>query len=453
MRARFSLVWRAAAFAAVSLPLAYGQFELRIVDSTGEHPAPPVAAIASIYPGEAASALFRIRNPSNAPATLDFLEVAGSGFSLEAHPTLPVSLQPQSAVDFTVRFESSAIGSYSAALRSNGISALLTAAVLPRLTYRVDTGSGYRDLAGPVDFGAVERAASATRRFTIENQMEFGMTVPAISVQGVGFALAGVAPAGRLLQPGDTAGFEVEFRPVAAGPYSGSLIVGDRSYPLAGTGQEPPLPSVTLSADLPTSASAQQGAVHVLFDAPARTGGTGRLTLDFLPGPSGVTDPTIAFAQGGRVVPFAFSAGDTEVPAKPFQTGSTAGTLVFTVELGGATYRQSIVIPSAPVQLTLAEAARQANGIEIRITGLDNTRTAGPVVFTFFDAAGNAIAPGSINADASASFRDYFNGSAAGGVFLLKALFPVAGDSSQIAAFEVKLTNSAGTMALPRTRL
>ncbi len=445
--------WRAVVLATGLLPAAYAQFELRIVDSTGEHPAPPVAALGSIYPGETASALFRIRNVSGAAATLDFLEVAGTGFSFGTQPTLPVSIQPQSAVDFTVRFQSSAVGSYSAALRSNGISALLTAAVLPRLTYKVDTGSGYRDLAGTVDFGAAERGSAVTRRVTIANQMEFGMAVPPISVQGADFALAGATPSGRLLQPGGTVAFDLQFRPAATGPRSGSLSIGDRAYPLAGTGQEPPLPNLRISVDLPMTVSAQQGTVHLLFDAPARTTGTGRLTLDFVPAASGATDPAIAFAEGGRAVPFTFSPGDTEPPAEHFQTGSTAGTLVFTAELGGTTYRQNIIIPSAPVQLMLAQGARQANGIEIRITGLDNTRTAGPLVFTFFDAAGNAIPPGAISADATATFGDYFRTSNAGGVFLLKAAFPVAGDASQIVAFEVQFTNSSGITVVPRTRM
>ena len=65
-------------------------------------------------------------------------------------------------------FQASLVASYSAALRSNGISVFLTARVLPWLTYSVDTGAGLQPLTGVVDFGVVERGAAATRHFTVK---------------------------------------------------------------------------------------------------------------------------------------------------------------------------------------------------------------------------------------------------------------------------------------------
>jgi hypothetical protein len=82
--------------------------------------------------------------------------------------------------------------------------------------------------------------------------------------------------------------------------------------------------------------------------------------------------------------------------------------------------------------------------------GFDNTRTAGPLTFTFFDLAGNAVAPGAIRADATASFASYFQSSGLGGVFLLRAVFPVTGDPSQVGAFQAQIGNSAGTAPTAR---
>jgi hypothetical protein len=87
----------------------------------------------------------------------------------------------------------------------------------------------------------------------------------------------------------------------------------------------------------------------------------------------------------------------------------------------------------------------------VLVTGCDNTRTAGPLAFTFFDAAGNTVAPGAIHTDATANFASYFQNSGLGGVFLLTALFPVTGDPSQISAFQVQIGNSAGTAQSART--
>jgi len=56
-----------------------------------------------------------------------------------------------------------------------------------------------------------------------------------------------------------------------------------------------------------------------------------------------------------------------------------------------------------------------------------------------------AIAPGAVRTDSSQDFAAFFQASDAGGVFLLRALFPVTGNASGIASFDVALTNSAGT--------
>jgi hypothetical protein len=74
----------------------------------------------------------------------------------------------------------------------------------------------------------------------------------------------------------------------------------------------------------------------------------------------------------------------------------------------------------------------------------------GVLKFTFYNAAGYAIAPGAISTDASASFATYFAGSNLGGVFALSAAFPVTGDETQVAACDVTLTNGTGTTLAPR---
>jgi hypothetical protein len=121
------------------------------------------------------------------------------------------------------------------------------------------------------------------------------------------------------------------------------------------------------------------------------------------------------------------------------------------VQLGGVTAQQTITILPTSIGITLVQGVRSAAGVEVRVTGFDNTRTAGPLTFTFFDAAGNAVAPGAIHADAAPGFASYFQNSGLGGVFLLTADFPVTGDPSQVGAFQVQIANSAGTAPTART--
>jgi hypothetical protein len=406
----------------------------------------------TVYPGETSTARFRVRNTSASKATLTRFFVGGTGFSVTAGTALPVALDPQAAADFTVAFRAPQKGSYSATLESDGGSTLLLASVPLSLTMQVDPGQGPQAPgAQTVDFGNVERGASATRRFTLLNQQSSALPVPPISVQGADFSQTG-APSGVLLQPGQSAFFDVRFTPSATGPSAGTLTAGERSWTLAGTGIEPVLPKPSLAVSLAQAQSGQQGTITVKLDAVSRAAGTGTVTLDF----RGPADAAVSFASGGRTASFSVARGDSQGrfaggTSLGFQTGTTAGALVFTVELGGATSQQTVAIAGASPGLTTAKGLREAGGIRVQLTGFDNTRSAGALVYTFYDTAGNTVAPGAMRADATAGFAAYFAQPTAGGAFLLDALFPVTGDASKVAAFEVQVTNSAGTAKTART--
>jgi hypothetical protein len=458
MRSRF---WQSLLLATALVPAARAQFGLFVVDGAVERPAPSVYDFGTVYSGETASARFRIRNTSAAAATVSQFAVAGVGFTVANGPALPVSVAPQAAIDFTVAFQASGTGTYSAALRSDGISALLVATVAPRLTYAVNTGSGLQPLgASPVNFGTVERGSTAVLHFTIVNQTALPLTVPAISVAGDYFAVAAPPPGGILLGTQQTSGFEVQFSPGDDGTFTGSLTIGDRTYLLTGNGVEPPLPRPVLRIDLPQGVGAQQGSVAVMMDAPSRATGTGVLTLEFEPdpaiAPAAGGDPAIAFANGTQSISFTVWPGDTQgrfgsLASEPFQAGTTAGTLTFTVVLGGVKVQQSVTVAPAAVAVSSVQASRSTGSIQVQVTGFDNTRTAGPLAFTFFDAGGNPIAPGTIHADGTAAFASFFSSSGLGGVFALKAVFPITGNADQIVAVETEFINSAGTAQSPRT--
>jgi hypothetical protein len=448
--------WRTLALAAF-VPVAHAQFTLTAVVGNAEQPVPGVYDLGAISSGDAVAARFRLRNASNAPATLTVLAVAGTGFALASAPSLPATLGAQQTADFTVSFQSSGTGSYSAALRSDGVSALLTITVVPGLTYAAETATGKQLLGSTaVDFGVAELGQTKALHFDIDNLTAQALNVPAMAVGADDFALSNTTP-GVLLQPGQAAGFDIHFRPTAAGPRSGLLTIGSHSYALAGAGIVPTLPKPQLTIDLPKNQSAQQGSIVVTLDAPAKTSGSGTLTLDFQPAAAGSSDPSIAFAAGGRTAAFTFEPGDTEgrfgsQAMALFQTGTTAGALTVTVQLGEIKDRQSVTIVPAPVALSAAQAARSNGSIEILVTGYDNTRTVGSLAFTFFDAAGNAVAPGTIRMDGTAAFSKFFQESDVGGTFVLRALFPVIGDPSGVAFFAAEFTNSAGTVTKAKTR-
>jgi hypothetical protein len=264
-------------------------------------------------------------------------------------------------------------------------------------------------------------------------------------VQGTGFAVAGSPPSGQVLGPQQAGAFSVTFAPSSPGSYTGTLTIGDRTYPLVGLATDPPLPQPSASISLAQAASLQQGILTVHFDAAAQTTGTGTATLDF----RGAPDPAIAFASGGRTATFAVKPGDTQA-VLPFQTGTTAGLLTFTVQLGSGSDTQNVTIAASVPGITASRGVRGTASLQVLVTGFDNTRTADALTFTFYDAAGNTIPPGAISNSAGAGFSSYFAGSSLGGVFLMDAEFPIAGDASQVSSCDVAIMNSTGTAKAPR---
>jgi hypothetical protein len=331
-----------------------------------------------------------------------------------------------------------------------GIAVTLTATVPVELTYQWVTGTSVQSLsAGPVNFGSVPLGQSPTIEIIVLNQTSVVLTAPAAAVAGTGFSLSGQSPGGTVVKPSASIAFEIQFSPTTEGASTGTLAMGGQTYTLIGTGFEPPLPQPQIVLTLPEPDSAQQGTVAVNFSPVSQISGTGTVSLSFVSdaGIPGAADPGIAFASGGQSATFNVFIGNPQAnfngaPSIAFQTGTTAGTLTVTVQLGTTTVQQSVTILPAIVGVTAAQGVRSAGTVEVDLTGFDNTRTAGALQFTFYDTAGNAVAA-PIQANGSSVFAAYFQNSA-GGTFELKAVFPVLGDTSQITAFQAVVTNSAG---------
>lgn len=440
--------------AGVAAP-AFAQFSLYEVNGNVEVPAPATLNLGQVYPTESATALFRIRNTSGSAAPLDLLAVNGTGFALSGAPAVPDGLNPQQSVDFSVVFQAGGPGTYSASLDTEGASVLLAVTVLPRLTYQVVTAAGAQTLgSAPVDFGAVQTGSSARLHFTVANLTGLVLAAPGIAVQGAAFSLQQPTPAGVVFEPGDTAGFDIVFQPAVVGAAAGTLTIGDRNYALTGSGLPLPQPTPVLSVTLAQPQSNQQGTVAVGFAAAAQAAGSGLLALAFQPLPNGATDPAIQLGVVGNSLGFSFGSGDTQanfggLASVNFQTGTTAGTLNFTATIGGVAAQQSVVIPAAPVGIVSASGQRAAGSIQLNVAAFDNTRTAGRMTYAFYDSAGNAVVP-AMTVDSTAGFAAYFASSTDGGNFLLEAVFPVSGNASGIASFEVQFTNAAGTATTGR---
>ena len=455
-------------------PPASAQLSLYALQDGVETPVGEVYDFGPVAVGSAADVVFRIEYSGSAsPYYLTYFSLAGTGFSPLSMDwsQLPAAI-PAGGLAFTVHFEPNVTGSYGANLQLNqtdGLSVFLLAKGVPGLTVVLKNQT--IPAGQTIAFGSVQVGLSQTLQLLLANETDTALTVPAIPpLAGNDFSLAGPALSGPSVAPGASSELDVTFTPSAAGQRQATLAIGALSFPLQGVGIAPPppvLPQPSIQVNLATVASAQQGTVSVSLAAAASTSASGTLTLAFQPTMPGVTDdPTVAFSDGTRAATFTVAQGASSVqfsagPAISFGTGTTAGTLVFTVVLGNNTAQSSVVIPAADIGIDAAVAARNVGclpseaycsttNVELQINAWDNTRTVSQVVFRFFDPSGSEIAPGDIPWNGASAFQQYFTGSDLGGVFGLHALFPITGDANQVVAAEVQLTNSSGTSQTSR---
>jgi Cep192 domain 4 len=383
--------------------------------------------------------------------------------------TLP-AVFPASGLSFTVHFQPTLASSYSAKLELYGtqgvddITIVLTGTAFP----------GFTPSATGLNFGNVQVGSQQTQNLTLtNNNVSAPLTLDGIVLQGGGdFHLASSPAAGATVPASTSVNVAVVFAPTTAGPQTGALTIGLYSVPLTGTGTAPPpppFPEPGIQLDLPTAASGQQGKLSVNLASASPADGSGTVTLDFQPSITGFPDdPMVAFSDNTRAAAFSVAKGATAAQfasnaSLGFQTGTTAGTLTFTVQLGTARAQASVTIPPAVVATNPLVAQRNvgcvpadlycnAVNIQLQIDGWDNTRSVSQAVFRFFNQSGQEISPGDITWNGGAPFQSYFANSTLGGEFELRALFPINGDGTQVTAAEVTITNSAGNSQTARVQ-
>ncbi len=437
------------------------EMKLFVVEQGAEHAVGEYYVIGTVSAEGVLETSFRVRNDSSFPDTLYGLSVAGPGFSFAALPALPIELASGAAADFVVRFNPLDTGlSYPAYLNINGVRAtvLVGTATPPASLARLEgTSKTVVTTGGTLDFGSVERGSQATRSFELCNLTGQPLTVLQFAVSGAAFHGPTGAATPLTLQPGACVSFEIAFAPQDAGPAQGLVDLDGRRFVLLGTGTELAPPKPQIAVEPQTLRGAQQAKVSVKLASASRTSMSGELSMQFQAGvPGKISDPAVQFpATGKQTISFTVAEGDevarfAGLPETEFQTGTTAGSIVFTVKLGPYTESLTVDVPNAPVVVDTARAARTAAGIEVQTTGFDTSRSATRLTFTFFDRQERAVAPGAIQVDGSQAFRQYFLTTGFGSIFTLLAVFPVRGDASQIGAVEIELVNSLGATSSGR---
>jgi hypothetical protein len=189
----------------------------------------------------------------------------------------------------------------------------------------------------------------------------------------------------------------------------------------------------------------------------------GRVDVSFTPDPQSLEDPNMRFQNGQKSVNFTVPAGTVQAtfvdangnafsggPAGTvgFQAGTNAGTITFTVSLGGVSTTAVTKVDRLQPAIASVTVQRTSSGMSVSIVGFSTTRDITSVAFAFTGSGGSppAISP----SDVGNAFVSYFarRDDAAvknGSLFLLTVPFTIAnGTPDQFNSVKVTLTNSAG---------
>jgi hypothetical protein len=440
------------------LPLAsFAQLQVFQFDGTNYTAVGPVFSVGTAAPGDTVVTRFRVRNMGSGPVVLQNIALSGENFNIQSTPSLPYTLAPYvgpaSEAEIDTAFSPTIAASFSATLAFNNVSVILTGTSAPTATVMLSGSSTPLSAGATVDFGSVPVGSKQTQGFVISNAGATNLSIATISVSGAEFTgPTGISPPVQL-GPKQTETFQVTFAPQTGTPAQAVLTVGTRTFLLTGQGLAAPLPSVTMVFASALGASAQQDSLSISLSSPAPVSGSGTLTMSFQSAVNGVSDdPAIQFLSGPlRKATVSISPGDTSATiggqsSISFQTGTTAGTILFMLSMnGGAPQQATLNVAPSPVVLDNFTAVRQFGSLGVSFAGFDNTYSASQLSFTFYDLKGLMLPQGAINVNAATAFQQYFNGSQAGGAFALLATFPVTGDTMQIGYVMATVTNSSGT--------
>jgi hypothetical protein len=434
------------------LPLsAFAQLQVFVLNGTTLTPVGSSFSVGSAALGDTIETQFRVQNSSSQSVPLA-VTLSGDGFAIQCLPAPNVPPAEESA--FCVDFTPMIFGSYSAILQVNNIEITLTGTAAAAATLTLPGSTTPLAAGAVINLGSVVINQSQTQTLTLSNSSSSGLTVNSVTVSGTGFNGPTGASFPLQIGPGNQQAFRVTFSPLSGIPYQGTLSIDGRTFPLTGQGLDPPLPSASIVFASTLGASAQQNSLTIPLSAASQISGTGTLTMAFQSSVAGVTDdPAIQFLSGPQrlatvsITPGATSAMIGGQSSMAFQTGTTAGTITFTLTLeDNAAQNASLTIPPSAIILDTATAVWELGSLSVAFSGFDNTYSASQLAFTFYDLTGNPLPQGAIDVNATSDFQQYFSTTQAGGSFALLAQFSVTGNMAQTTSVATPITSLIGSV-------
>ncbi len=253
--------------------------------------------------------------------------------------------------------------------------------------------------------------------------------------------------------------------PTAAGAFNFTLEIQDaanltatRAFTiLSGL---PAMPAISLSGLSGNIQPLQQPSISISLGSPYPVRITGTATLTFQPtGANGVDDPSVQFASGGRSASFTIPANATEATlgGSPFavQDGTVAGTITITVvslQAGGQALSipggltLSATVAAGPPVIQSLSLVHTANGIQLQVVGVTDTRELTQASITFQAAPGSSVQTPQLTVPLTSVAAGWFQSSASasfGGQFGLTLPFVFQG-TVNLSSVSLTLSNATG---------
>jgi len=445
----------------VRLPIAilaawpvFAQLQVVQVEGNSETPIVSTFDFGAVAAGESRAVHFLVRNITGTSVTVTKLAAEGTGFTLPEDFSLPRIIAPSFAAPFALRFTPPGTATYLGRLRINDLVNELRGSGAASLTLEYVGGPTPQALTNnqTIDLGTITRHATLTAPFRLVNRTSIMLAADPPSLAGVDWRFDDAWSTSRTVQPGAAVPLTVVFQPNTAGVKQAVLHATSRDVTLRATVQELPVPKPALRLADAVLLSAREEKLTIHLEQPASDDVSGTIAMQFTPDAGLTDDRAIAFLPGlTRSVAFRIKAGSADAdfsgaPSLSFQTGTTAGSVAFTVTLGANRVTETYILAQAVVSVDSARGLASDQSAEVIVQGFDNTRTIGKLAFTFYLKNGTQAAPGRIEVDASNPFQALFNSDrSAGGAFSLRVHFPVSGTASELAAVDVEFTNAKGT--------
>ncbi len=205
-----------------------------------------------------------------------------------------------------------------------------------------------------------------------------------------------------------------------------------------------------------TAASGDQPTVSFQLKQPYAVPVNCLLTLTFAPATAtGIDDPSVQFASGGRTKNVTLAAGSTNTTDVQFQAGTVAGTVTVTLTITADNVNVTpasvapvvVTLPTVVPQITAAKSASTTTALTVTVTGFSNTREVKSAIFHFTPAPGSTISNPDVTIDVTSIFAAWYDNAASnayGSTFTYTQPFNLNEDATTIQGVTVTLVNAVG---------